>query len=118
MSNDPPTEVLLPEDAPEAGDGRYAESASRPLELFTFGRFSIVTNGAPLVFSRKTPKKPITLLKVILAFGGRDVSQCQLADTLWQGEEGDATHDALAVSLHRLRKLLGDHDAVILHDVR
>jgi DNA-binding SARP family transcriptional activator len=124
MSNNPLSEVFLPEHAPEMGDARRAstreaephEGASWPLQLFTFGRFSIVKNGAPLALSRKTPKKPITLLKVILALGGRDVSQCQLADTLWQGEEGDAAHDALAVNLHRLRKLLGDHDAVILHD--
>lgn len=127
MSNDSLTEVILREDVRsrrETGGGRRttvgertpAASAAWPIQLFTFGRFSVFKDGAPIAFSHKTPKKPIALLKVILAFGGRDVSGRQLTDTLWPDEEGDAAHNALAVNLHRLRKLLGDRDAVILHD--
>lgn len=89
-----------------------------PVKLQTFGRFSLALNGMPVVFSHKTPKKPIALLKLLIALGGRDVSERQLADVLWPDKEGDAAHDALAVNLHRLRKLLGDSDAIILRDGR
>jgi DNA-binding SARP family transcriptional activator len=89
-----------------------------PIKLYTFGRFSIVRDDRPVVFTGKTPKKPIALLKTILAFGGREVSERRLADALWAGDEADAAHDALAVNLHRLRKLLGDNGSVILRDGR
>lgn len=85
-----------------------AESAAWPVQVFTFGRFSVLADGTPLVFCRKTPKRPVALLKVILAFGGRDVSEHRLAEALWPDDDGDAAHDALAVNLHRLRRLLGD----------
>lgn len=102
----------------EARRSARGESPAWPLQVFTFGRFSLIADGAPLVFCGKTPKRPVTLLKVILAFGGRDVSEHRLTQVLWPDDDGDAAHDALGVNLHRLRKLLGNHDAVILHDGR
>ena len=129
MSNDPSTAVVHGEDVlswTETGGRRWAvaaesapiEHATWPVQILAFGRFSVVKDGAPLTWSRKTPKKPIALLKVLLAFGGRDVSGRQLTDALWPEEEGDAAHNVLAVNLHRLRNLLGEHGAVMLHDGR
>ncbi len=129
MSNDPSTEVVHREGAlpwtetgggrwPAAGDAAPLEPATWAVEIRTFGRFSVVKDGAPLSWSRKTPKKPIALLKILLAFGGRDVSGRQLTDALWPDEEGDAAHNVLAVNLHRLRRLLGEHDTVLLQDGR
>ncbi len=89
-----------------------------PVTLHTFGRFSISINGAPLSFDRKVPKKPIALLKAIVALGGRDVCAAQLTEAQWPDDAGDVVFDALAVNLHRLRKLLGDNDAVSLRDGR
>jgi len=88
------------------------------VQIFAFGRFSVMKSGRPLVFSHKTPKKPITLLKALIALGGREVAGHRLTDALWPNEEGDAAHDVLAVNLHRLRRLLGDPDSVTLHDGR
>src|SRR5207244_178922 len=48
------------------------------------------------------------------AFGGRDVSESQLTETLWPDAEGDAAHEACAITLHRLRKLLGHDQAISL----
>jgi len=75
----------------------------------------MVRNGEPIKFSAKT-KKPITLLKALLAAGGREVSLLQLADTLWPEADGDSAHNSLNVTLYRLRKLLGEHDAIQLMD--
>jgi DNA-binding SARP family transcriptional activator len=129
MSSHPLTETLFDDTArphPETG-GRQragtsrsalAESAARSVELFAFGPFTVLKDGAPLIHCRKTPKKPIALLKAILALGGRDVSGRHLSDALWPDEEGDAARNVLAVNLHRLRRLLGENDAVVLHDGR
>jgi len=129
MNHDPLTEVFLPNHDPwqlERGRRQLAHSqqrepaecAGQSVEIFAFGPFSVLKDGAPLVHCRKTPKKPTALLKVLLAFGGRDVSGRQLTDALWPDEEGDAAQNVLAVTLHRLRRLLGENDAVVLHDGR
>ena len=44
----------------------------------------------------------------MIAFGGREVSEAKLADALWPGAEGDASAQALATTLFRLRKLIGE----------
>lgn len=86
-----------------------AESWPWPLRIYTLGRFGVVKNGVALRFSGKAQKKPLELLKALIAFGGRDVSEAKLADTLWPEAEGDAAAQALATTLFRLRKLIGEH---------
>jgi LuxR family maltose regulon positive regulatory protein len=87
-----------------------------PVKLITLGRFEIKVSDEPVVFSRKAPKKVINLLKAIIAFSGRDVPDARLTDALWPHEEADAAHEAFAVNLHRLRKLIGN--VVILQEGR
>jgi ATP/maltotriose-dependent transcriptional regulator MalT/DNA-binding SARP family transcriptional activator len=88
------------------------------IRIYTLGRFQVQRDGEPVEFSNKVPKKPVALLKAIVASGGNPVYEGKLLEALWPDEEGDAGHDALAVALHRLRKLLGDNAAVVLHDSR
>lgn len=90
----------------------YDERWPWPLRITTFGGLAIEKDGAPLTFSRKTPKRLITLLKAIAAYGGRNVPEERLIDAVWPDEEGDAAHSALNIAIHRLRKLLGDPEAV------
>ncbi len=85
-----------------------------PARVFTLGEFRVEIDGEPLVFSRKAPKKPLALLKAIIAFGGKNVPEQNLVDALWPDEEETLAREALAVSLHRLRKLLIHADAVHL----
>jgi steroid delta-isomerase-like uncharacterized protein len=106
------------------GSGMFAdippldvEDCLWPIRLMTLGHFEVNFYYEPLVFCRKAPKKPIALLKAIVALGGRDVPEGQLTDALWPDEEADAAHDAFAVNVHRLRRLIG-HDAVIRRDGR
>ncbi len=99
-------------------DESATESWPWPVKIYTLGQFSVSRDVKPIEFSRKTPKKPIALLKCIIAFGGREVPERKLTEALWLDEEGDAAHEAFGVNLHRLRKLIGDHEAVLLHDGR
>lgn len=85
-----------------------ADSWPWPICVYTLGRFSVVKQGKPLRFVGKAQKKPLELLKALIAFGGRDVPEAKLADTLWPEAEGDASARALATTLFRLRKLLGE----------
>ena len=87
---------------------RQSESWPWPIRIYTLGRFSVVKEGQALRFTGKTQKKPIELLKLLIALGGRDVTETKLADTLWPEAEGDAAAQALATTLFRLRKLLGE----------
>jgi DNA-binding SARP family transcriptional activator len=87
-----------------------------PVRVYTLGRFEIRVDDAPLRFSGKTPRKPLALLRAIVALGGRDVPLAQLADRLWGEEEGDAAVKALSVALLRLRKLLGDSETLLVTD--
>jgi LuxR family maltose regulon positive regulatory protein len=76
------------------------------LQIVTLGRFAVRANDVPLVFPGKVPKKPLALLKALIAFGGQSVALHKLIDALWPDDEADAAHDAFNVALHRLRKLL------------
>jgi DNA-binding SARP family transcriptional activator len=89
-----------------------------PVRIFALGSFRVEIDGRPLAFGHKAPRKPIALLKAIVALGGRNVPEYRLRDALWPGEEGGAAHEAFAVSLHRLRKLLARNEAILLQEGR
>src|SRR6185295_6509208 len=76
------------------------------------GRWSVVIDGEPLRFRGKAQKKPLDLLKAILAGGGRGVDRGRVLASLWPDLDGDAASNALDLALHRLRKLLKRDDAI------
>ncbi len=84
-----------------------------PLEVHMLGRFEVLREGQPLAYSRKVPKKPLALLKALVALGGRTVSEQRVLDALWPDEEGDAAARALDAAVLRLRGLLGDPGAIV-----
>jgi DNA-binding SARP family transcriptional activator len=83
-----------------------------PLQVFTLGRFELRRAGQPLTFSGKVQRKPLALLKALIALGGTGVREDRLAAALWPDADGDAAYRALATTLHRLRRLLG-HEAAL-----
>jgi LuxR family transcriptional regulator, maltose regulon positive regulatory protein len=89
-----------------------------PVRVRTLGGFVLSVAGAPVRAPRKAQKKPLELLKALIAEGGRGVSAGQLTELLWPDAEGDAADDALEVTVRRLRKLLGREDALVLADGR
>lgn len=84
----------------------------------TFGGFELVVDGHGPVAPRKAPRRLFQLLKALVAFGAFDVPAQALVDALWSDEDGDSGLHSLQVSITRLRKLLGDPDAVRVHDGR
>lgn len=85
-----------------------------PIRVMTLGRFQIELGGERLAFAGKVAKKPLELLQFIIASGGTDVSAATVMFALWRELEGDKARSAFNVALHRLRKLLGNDDAVVL----
>lgn len=83
-----------------------------PLKIYTLGRFGIVRDEKPIRFSGKVQQRPLSLLKALIAFGGRSVSRYQINDALWPDADGDAAHTAFSTTLHRLRQLIGYEKAV------
>ncbi|MBI1731703.1 MAG: hypothetical protein HYR49_02905 [Gammaproteobacteria bacterium] len=99
-------------------DASVQETENWPWEIkiYSLGRFEIFRNGSRITFTGKTQKKPLELLKYVLAFGGRDVAEEKITHALWPDAEGDAAHQSFSSALHRLRKLLGSDKALRLMD--
>lgn len=86
------------------------------VRVLTLGRFQLIVAGEPLKFAHKAPRKPLTLLKAIVAMGRERVPQQRLIDALWPDEDGDLSAQSFAVAMKRLRGLLGSPDAVHLSE--
>ena len=84
------------------------------LRIFTFGNFQILGDDKPLRANIKSQQKPLALLKSLISFGAIGVSQSTLEDALWPDSDGDMQLQIFNTTLHRLRKLLGDKDLLIL----
>lgn len=94
-------------------------SNARPwsLKIYTLGRFSVVKDDEAVRLSGKGQKKPLDLLKALISYGAREVSEEKLAETLWPDADGDAAKASLKATLHRLRGLIG-HEAIIVAEGR
>lgn len=89
-----------------------------PLKVLALGEFSATAGGKALGTGGKAAKRPLDLLKFIVASGRRDVAAAQAVATLWPDLEGDQAKSAFNVALHRLRRLLGRDEAVTLDSGR
>ncbi len=85
------------------------------IRIYTLGDFSVEIDGQPLQFVGKSQKKPLDLLKSLIAFGGHCICQETLEEALWPDAEGDDAHHNLAITLHRLRNLIGHEVITQLH---
>jgi len=94
----------------------HLENWPWPLKIFTLGRFEILRDGKPLQFSRKIQEKPLSMLKALIALGGKEVKKDDLADLLWPEADGDYAHHSFEMTLHRLRTLLGHPEALLFRE--
>jgi LuxR family transcriptional regulator, maltose regulon positive regulatory protein len=102
---------LIPE-GPAAADWPWA------YRVHTFGGFRLLRQGEPLPATGKAQRRPLELLKLVVASGGEQVSEARITDALWPRIDGDSAHRSFTSALHRLRKLLGDERAIVLHEGR
>ena len=89
-----------------------------PLAIYTLGQFALLRQGEPITFSRKVQKRPLDLLKVLVAHGGARSDTAPLIEALWPDAEGDAAKVSFDSNLHRLRKLIDLDDILRLAEGR
>ena len=97
----PPGEIMPPEFWPW------------PVRIHALGRFSVSYGEQPA----KPAAKVAEMLKALIAMGGRDIAEQQISDHLWPDAEGDQARQSFKVTLHRLRKLIGQ-ESLLLSDGR
>jgi len=109
---------LTPPLPPESeGPMQYLHGWPYPIRIYTLGRFEILRDDMPIACAGKEQKKPLELLKAVIAFGGRDVPVERLTDALWPDTDGDLAQKSFETTLGRLRRLLGN-DGSIRHRSR
>ena len=59
---------------------------------------------------------PQRMLEALVAMGGQSVEKSRFTDILWPDAHGDAGGQVFDTTLHRLRKILGNPAALVLHD--
>ena len=100
--------------------GLAAEGASEAwpwtFRVHALGNFRILRHGEALGGSGKAQRRPLELLKLLIAYGGEQVSEGRITDALWPRIEGDSAHRSFTSALHRLRKLLGEERAITLRE--
>jgi len=94
----------------------HPEAPAWKLKIYTLGQFTLMREGQPIAFSRKVQKRPLDLLKVLIAYGGVRADIATLIASLWPDAEGDAAKVAFDSNLHRLRKLVDIEDALTLSE--
>ncbi len=104
---------LVPPEPP-----RHLEAWPWPVRIEALGGWSVQRDGAPIRFSAKAQRRPMELLRALLALGASGVAEVQLTDLLWPEADGDRAHTTFTTTLGRLRTLLGCDDALTLRDGR
>ena len=95
-------------------DGSRTLAHRSRIVIYTFGRFYLMINGAPLRFKGRAPLRALELLGALVAAGDGGASVGRLSDQLWPDADGFDAYRAFTTTLHRLRRLLTCHDAVRL----
>ena len=84
-----------------------------PIRVRCFGYFAVECNGKAMAQSRKESRKPLDLLKLMIALGGTAVRVDRLSALLWPDMAGDAAQNSFDNALHRLRKLIGERHVLL-----
>jgi LuxR family maltose regulon positive regulatory protein len=89
-----------------------------PVKIITLGKFDLLLDGKSVRFSGKVQRKPLRLLKALIALGSKEIKEEQLTDLLWPEADGDQAHSAFTTALLRLRRLIGHDKAIEIREGR
>ena len=89
-----------------------------PVRIFALGTLRVEIDGEPLDFGTRMPRKPLELLKVIVANGPAPVDSALVLDALWPEAEGGVARASFDMAVMRLRRLLRRDDALRLEGGR
>ena len=89
-----------------------AETWPWPIRIHALGPFAIEIDGKPLAQPGKQQKRPLMLLKALVGHAERELSIADLSAWLWPDLDGDSARSAFNMAVHRLRKLLGNDQAI------
>jgi ATP/maltotriose-dependent transcriptional regulator MalT len=84
------------------------------LRVHVLGSFGFVRDGQTVRFSGKAQQRPLDLLKLVVALGGREVDIEHVTASLWPDADGAAAKSSFDAALFRLRKLLDIEDVITL----
>ena len=83
-----------------------------PVRITTLENFSVEVQGKVIRNTGKAQKRPLDILKYLIAFGGRYIRGEQIMEAFWPDIEPEKSYGALHTNLHRLRKLIGIENAI------
>ena len=86
------------------------------IKIYTFGQCRFQDDEQRLGFTAKLNRKPLELFKVIIAYGGTEIDEGILAETLWPGVDSEYSLRSLTTTIHRLRKFIGDDRVILVQD--
>ena len=105
-----------------ASPANAPESWPWPLRIYALGRFVVQRDGVPLAAEGKGQRKPMELLRALVAHGATSAEQGlhsgELIDLLWPDLEAEAPKASFDMTLMRLRKLLQVDGALTLAEGR
>jgi ATP/maltotriose-dependent transcriptional regulator MalT/DNA-binding SARP family transcriptional activator len=84
------------------------------LRIHALGGFELVRDGQAMRSTGKAQQRPLELLKLLVAMGGKDADIAQLSAALWPDADGAAAKNSFDSTLFRLRKLLDVDNALVL----
>ncbi|MBC7778867.1 MAG: hypothetical protein H7125_02065 [Proteobacteria bacterium] len=90
---------------------RVGQLPAAPLMIRCLGTFTIEREGRALLWGRKLPRKPLELIKVLVALGGASVPVDDVVEALWPDAQGERARRRLDTTLWRVRRLLGEEAA-------
>ncbi len=96
----------------------YEEHWPWPMRVRALGGFDVEVDGEPLDWGPRAQRKPLDLLKLLVAQGPGPTDPAVVIDALWPDADGAAARSSFDMAVMRLRKLLGRHDALKLDGIR
>lgn len=86
------------------------------LRVYTLGELLMLRDDLELRTSGKAQRKPLELLALLAAQGGRPIDSEAVIDQLWPSLEANAPRASLDMTVSRLRKLLDLPEAIVVAD--